>query len=168
MSRKSLIKLFIAVLVICLFACILVACKDNTAIYKPGDVVVDEKDVTWTVDTDGNVVIGEYQGKDIVVKYLLDNASYLVLSGKDYDDMHITGYHGDIKSFSVKSIEDKVEINDKKISVTAIEDNTFRGCETLESVDLTKSSKALSFEVGSNAFAYCTSLTSVTLPTICT
>ncbi|MDE6302508.1 MAG: leucine-rich repeat domain-containing protein, partial [Clostridia bacterium] len=167
--KKSVLMLFVVALVVCLSTCVFVACNKNNGndsdSYNPGDVVVSEKDVTWTVNPDGEIVLGEYEGKNIVVKYLLDNAAYLVIGGYEYDDMAITGYHGDVKSFSLKEIENRVNVGGNRISVTSIYPQTFYNCDTLESVDLSKSSKALSFEIGSNAFAYCKYLKDVTLPT---
>lgn len=174
MNKKTFLRLLVVVLIVCATISVLTACNKNMGNepsdykpgdYKPGDTIVSEKDVTYEVDAAGNIIGGKYEGKDIKVKYLLPNASYVVLSGTEIDDLSLVGRHGDVKAISLKEIEDKVKIGGKSISVTSVAACAFKDCDTLETVDLTKSKRAVSFEVGEQAFANCISLKSVVMPT---
>ncbi len=163
-KKSRIIALVIGTAVTCAMAGVLAACGGEGEAFKPGDAVVDSVDVKYTIDKDGNVIEKEYTGKDISVKYLLDNSSYVLLEGKRADDLTLTKYVGDLTEVSLASIEEKVTVEDEAISVTAIGEKAFYGCDTLQSLDLSKATKSLSFEIGKQAFAYCVSLETVTLP----
>lgn len=164
-KKSRIIALLLGTALACAMAGVLTACggEDETA-YKPGDVVIDSNDVKYTINEDGNVIEKEYSGKDITVKYLLDNNSYVMLEGRKTDDLALTKYVGDLTEVSLKTIEENVKIEDESISITSIGEKAFYGCDTLEKLDLSKSAKSLSFDIAGFAFAYCTSLQTVTLP----
>ncbi len=81
-KKSRIIALVIGTAVTCAMAGVLAACGGEGEAFKPGDAVVDSVDVKYTIDKDGNVIEKEYTGKDISVKYLLDNSSYVLLEGK--------------------------------------------------------------------------------------
>lgn len=178
MKKTKLLALLVGSLSVCAFAGVMAGCSDkeddNQGVtptdqgndkvieYKPGDVIVDEKDVEFTEGGGGFSVT--YTEKQIEVKYLTGNASYVSLSGTKNTEMKITGYSGELKEFSLKEIENKVKVSDAPISVSEIADCAFRDCASLEKVDLSKQNSSLSFKIGEYAFASCTSLSEVTFP----
>lgn len=181
MKKKKLVALLLGSLTVFALAGVATGCRDkdedknsgsNTETpvvdkdinYKPGDVIVDEKDVEFT-ETDRETGYSiKYTDKQIDVKYLAGNASYITLSGKDRTQMKVTGYSGDLTELSLTEIEKKVKVNDAPISVSEIADGAFANCATLEKADLSKQNSALAFEIGDSAFYNCTKLSSVTFP----
>lgn len=161
MKRKKLIVFLASVMAGC--GAVGLASCGGAFDYKPGDSIIDEKDITYTVTIDGNET-QEYTGKVITVKYLVGGSAYVTLSGEKPEEMKLDGYAGDVTSLSLKELENKIKINGKDLSVTGIAAGAFAGCETLESADLSKSNGALDFTVGDNAFAGCTALSSVIFP----
>lgn len=183
MKKKKLVALLLGSLTVFALAGVATGCRDknddenknsgsNTETpvvdkdinYKPGDVIVDEKDVEFT-ETDRTTGYSiKYTDKQIDVKYLAGNASYITLSGKDRTQMKVTGYSGDLTELSLTEIEKKVKVNDAPISVSEIAEGAFANCTTLEKADLSKQNSALAFEIGDSAFYNCTKLSSVTFP----
>lgn len=183
MKKKKLVALLLGSLTVFALAGVATGCRDknddenknsgsNTETpvvdkdinYKPGDVIVDEKDVEFT-ETDRETGYSiKYTDKQIDVKYLAGNASYITLSGKDRTQMKVTGYSGDLTELSLTEIEKKVKVNDAPISVSEIAEGAFANCATLEKADLSKQNSALAFEIGDGAFYNCTKLSSVTFP----
>lgn len=183
MKKKKLVALLLGSLTVFALAGVATGCRDknddenknsgsNTETpvvdkdinYKPGDVIVDEKDVEFT-ETDRTTGYSiKYTDKQIDVKYLAGNASYITLSGKDRTQMKVTGYSGDLTELSLTEIEKKVKVNDAPISVSEIAEGAFANCATLEKADLSKQNSALAFEIGDSAFYNCTKLSSVTFP----
>lgn len=181
MKKKKLVALLLGSLTVCALAGVATGCRDkdedknggsntetpvvdNGIDYKPGDVIVDEKDVEFT-ETDRETGYSvKYTDKQIDVKYLAGNASYIMLSGRDRAQMKVTGYSGDLTELSLKEIEKKVKVNNASISVSEIAEGAFANCATLETADLSKQNSALAFEIGDGAFYNCTKLSSVTFP----
>ncbi len=178
MKKKKLVALLLGSLTVCALAGMVTGCRDkddgdsqaetpnvdNDINYKPGDVIVDEKDVEFTETDRETGYQVKYTDKQIDVKYLAGNASYITLSGKDRTQMKVTGYSGDLTALSLTEIEKKVKVNNAPVSVSEIADEAFANCATLETVDLSKQNSALSFEIGDGAFYNCTKLSSVTFP----
>ncbi len=157
----------LALLLTVVLAVGLVACNkdknnNDTNSFEPGDSIVDSKDVE--VEKGPNGETQKWTEKDIQVKYLLENGSYLELSGKKADELNLSGSKGEIESISLKDIEDNVKVDGKAISVVGIAPGAFYGVDTLKTVDLTKSHTSLEFEIGESAFYGCSSLEEVTLP----
>lgn len=166
--RKKFLLLLAATMAACGTAWILSACnktpEPGSQVFSPGDTIIEEREGEFTYDSSGHLVYEKYTAKNVEIRYLVSESSYVTLTGQKPTELVISGYKGDIKELSVSALEDDIIINDAHIAVVGVADDAFYGCETLESVDLTKTNISLTFSVGSGAFANCVSLKSVTIP----
>ena len=167
MTKRKCLLLLCCLLAVCLSALALAACAKKSAKpdsgYNDGDYIVDSSEVEWEEEVDGTTV-RRYKDNSYEIVYLSGNRSYITLEGSKLSEMAITGYQGDVLSFSLADLE-SISVSGEAVSVNEIKEDAFSGCVSLESVDLTKKNASLDFTVGNNAFFGCESLAQITLPT---
>lgn len=163
--KKTRFLLFLCCLfAVCLGMFALAACaKKQDTSYDDGDYIVDSSEVEWEEQVDGSTV-RRYKDDSYEIIYLSGNRSYITLEGSKLSEMAVTGYKGDVLSFSLADLE-SIEVSGEAVSVNEIKEDAFSGCVSLESADLTKKNASLDFTVGNNAFFGCKNLEQLTLPT---
>ncbi len=162
MTRRKWLLTVGCLSVACAGTLVLAACGGGGTTYNDGNVIVDHKEIEWEEDY-GPYGVRRYTDDSYEITYLSGNRSYITLEGSKLSEMAVTGYQGDVQTFTLADLE-AIKVEDEAVSVNAIADGAFQDCTTLETVDLTKSNASLTFTIGSYAFSGCEALTSITLP----
>lgn len=163
MTKKKWLLTLSCLSVACAGTLVLAACgQGGGSSYKDGDVIVGHREIEWEENVDGSTV-RRYTDDEYEIIYLSGNRSYITLEGSKLSEMAVTGYQGDVQTFSLADIE-SIKVEDQSVSVNAVADGAFMNCKTLTEVDLTKKNASLTFTIGDAAFAGCESLASITVP----
>ena len=166
MTRRKWLLTVGCLSVACAGTLVLAACGGGGTTHNDGDVIVDHKEIEWEEEyrtESGSYGVRRYTDDSYEITYLSGNRSYITLEGSKLSEMAVTGYQGDVQTFTLADLE-AIKVEDEAVSVNAIAEGAFRNCTTLETVDLTKSNASLTFTIGNYAFSGCEALTSITLP----
>ena len=162
MTRRKWLLTVGCLSVACAGTLVLAACGGGGTTYNDGNVIVDHKEIEWEEEY-GPYGVRRYTDDSYEITYLSGNRSYITLEGSKLSEMAVTGYQGDVQTFTLADLE-AIKVENEAVSVNAIADGAFRNCTTLETVDLTKSNASLTFTIGNYAFSGCEALTSITIP----
>lgn len=166
MTRRKWLLTVGCLSVACAGTLVLAACGGGGTTYNDGNVIVDHKEIEWEEEyrtESGSFGVRRYTDDSYEITYLSGNRSYITLEGSKLSEMAVTGYQGDVQTFTLADLE-AIKVENEAVSVNAIADGAFRDCTTLETVDLTKSNASLTFTIGNYAFSGCEALTSITIP----
>lgn len=166
MTRRKWLLTVGCLSVACAGTLVLAACGGGGTTYNDGNVIVDHKEIEWEEECrteSGSYGVRRYTDDSYEITYLSGNRSYITLEGSKLSEMAVTGYQGDVQTFTLADLE-AIKVENEAVSVNAIADGAFRDCTTLETVDLTKSNASLTFTIGNYAFSGCEALTSITIP----